>query len=228
MKSATCNTKFPLFLVVGLLMLAGILSNAHLALAQSQEACPLPASGATVAPPHVTAQQVENGTGSLMDFALSSRDRFLEQAAQAPTADQSQHFACLIRRDESPWRSGSTYLVTLTPDGRVFTHAKDMSLSGRQLKPSIYGGILRALGINRADLADPRCGPGCVRCSRSRERRLVRYTKCLRRFGLRERLYHASFQDSRRSSRGIRSQRNSPGYGTNRLWRPGSYCRGRG
>ena len=155
MKSATCNTKFPLFLVVSLLMLVGILSNAHLALAQSQAACPLPASGTTVAPPHVTAQQVENGTGSLMDFALSSRDRFREQAAQAPTADQSQYFACLIRRDESPWRSGSTYLVTLTPDGRVFTHAKDMSLSGRQLKPSIYGGILRALGINRADLADP-------------------------------------------------------------------------
>ena len=154
MKSATCNTKFPLFLLVGLLMLVGILSNAHLALAQSQEACPLPAGETTIAPPRVTAQQVENGTGSLMDFALSSRDRIREQAAQAPTAERSQYLACLIRRDES-WGSGSTYLVTLTPDGRVYIHAKDMSLSGRQLKPSIYGGILRALGINRADLADP-------------------------------------------------------------------------
>ncbi len=45
--------------------------------------------------------------------------------------------------------------MTLTHDGRVFVHAKDMSLSGRKLKPSIYRGILRALGINPADLANP-------------------------------------------------------------------------
>jgi len=102
----------------------------------------------------VTAQQVENGTGSLMDFALSSRDRFREQAALT-TPGQAQHLGCLIRRDESPWRSGSTYLVTLTHDGRVFIHAKDMSLSGRQLKRSIYVGILQALGIDPAHLTDP-------------------------------------------------------------------------
>ena len=71
------------------------------------------------------------------------------------TPGQTQYLACLIRQDESPWRSGSTYLVTLSHDGRVFVHAKDMSLSGRQLRPSIYGGILRALGINPADLANP-------------------------------------------------------------------------
>ena len=146
------------FLMIGVLALAGVFSNAHPATAQSQEACPLAAGLTPVAPPQVTAEQVENGTGSLMNFALSSRDRFREQAMQATTPGQTQYFACLIRQDESPWRSGSTYLVTLTHDGRVFVHAKDMSLSGRQLKPSIYGGILRALGINRADLADPAAG----------------------------------------------------------------------
>ena len=145
-------------LVIGVLALAGVFSNAHLATAQSREACPLAAGLTPVAPPQVTAQQVENGTGSLMDFALSSRDRFREQAAQATTPGQAQYFACLIRQDESPWHSGSTYLVTLSHDGRVFVHAKDMSLSGRQLKPSIYGGILQALGINRADLTDPAAG----------------------------------------------------------------------
>ena len=155
MNTATWKTRISFLLVAGLLMLAGILSNAHLALAQSREACPLPPGGTPVAPPQVTAQQVENGTGSLMDFALSSRDRFREQAVQATTPGQTQYFACLIRQDESPWRSGSTYLVTLTHDGRVFVHAKDMSLSGRQLRPSIYRGILRALGINPADLANP-------------------------------------------------------------------------
>ncbi len=116
-------------------------------------ACPLPTGGTPVEPPLVTAQQVENGTGSLMDFALRSRDRFREQAALT-TLGQAQYLGCLIRRDESPWRSGSTYLVTLTPDGRVNVHAKDMSLSGRLLKPSIYGGILGALGIDPEVLAD--------------------------------------------------------------------------
>ena len=116
-------------------------------------ACPLPTGGTPVEPPLVTAQQVENGTGSLMDFALRSRDRFREQAALT-TLGQAQYLGCLIRRDESPWRSGSTYLVTLTPDGRVNVQAKDMSLSGRLLKPSIYGGILGALGIDPEVLAD--------------------------------------------------------------------------
>ena len=54
-----------------------------------------------------------------------------------------------------PWRSGSTYLIQLTPDGRVFVHAKDMSLSGRQLNPAIYAAILHALGIDPAALSDP-------------------------------------------------------------------------
>ena len=56
--------------------------------------------------------------------------------------------------DNSSWRSGSTYIVTLTLDGRVFLHAKDMSLSGRQLNPLIYGSILSALGVSPAVLAD--------------------------------------------------------------------------
>ena len=153
MNTATWKTRISLILVVGLLMLAGVLSNGLPA--SAQDACPLPAGVTKPADPRVTAQQVENGTGSLMDFALSSRDRFREQAVQATTPGQTQYFACLIRQDESPWRSGSTYLVTLTHDGRVFVHAKDMSLSGRKLRPSIYRGILRALGINPADLANP-------------------------------------------------------------------------
>ena len=52
-----------------------------------------------------------------------------------------------------PWRSGSTYLVTLTLDGRVFLHAKDMSLSAGSLKTSVYAGILAALGVDRRVMA---------------------------------------------------------------------------
>ncbi len=155
MTTATWKIRISLFCVVGLLAWAGLSSDARLALAQSQRECEPPTGGTTIAPPLVTAQQVESGTGSLMDFALGSRARFLEQAMPGTTPGQTQYLACLIRQDESPWRSGSTYLVTLSHDGRVFVHAKDMSLSGRQLRPSIYGGILRALGINPADLANP-------------------------------------------------------------------------
>ena len=155
MKSAACKTRLPLLFAIALLLPAGILCNPQLAVAQSQEACPLPAGGSPVAPPDVTAQQVENRTGSLRDFALGARDRFREQAQQATTPAQTGYFTCRIRQEDSPWRSGSTYLVTLTPDGRVFIHAKDMSLSGRKLNPSVYGAILRGLQVNPADLADP-------------------------------------------------------------------------
>ena len=152
MNTATWKIRISLFCVAGLLVLAGAFSNVLPASAQTQVPCPLPAGGSPIAPPLVTAQQVESGTGSLMDFALGSRARFLEQAGRG--AGQSQYLACLIRQADGGWRSGSTYLVTLTVDGRVYVHAQDMSLSGRKLKRPIYVGILRALGINPADLAD--------------------------------------------------------------------------
>ena len=138
-------------LCVGLLVLAGILSNTHLALAQSQNACTLPAGVTSVAPPDVTAQQVENGSASLREFALAVRDRF---RAAAGTPQETFYIACLLREEGSPWRSGSTYLVSLTPDGRIYEHTKSMEFAGRLLEPGIYGAILQALGIGPADLAD--------------------------------------------------------------------------
>ena len=67
---------------------------------------------------------------------------------------QGQYIGCIIRQEGSPWRSGSTYIITLTPDGRVFVHAKDMALSGRLLNPLIYAEILSALGVSLTDLAN--------------------------------------------------------------------------
>ena len=52
-----------------------------------------------------------------------------------------------------PYRSGSTYLVQLTLDRRVYVHAKQMALSGRRLKASIFTSILTALGVSPSDLA---------------------------------------------------------------------------
>ena len=143
-----------LILASGLLVLAGVLSAARPALAQTQLECPLPAGVTPPAPPRVTAQQVEDGSASLADFALAVR-ALLASEPGLTTLKQSAYVGCLFRQEGGPWRSGSTYLVQLTPDGQVFLHAKDMALSGRQLNPVIYRAILEAVGINPAALSDP-------------------------------------------------------------------------
>ena len=137
-------------------MVAGLLANAGgggaPALAQTNEACPWsPATSYSSAleatePPAVTAQQVVNGARTLREFTLAVRQR-------ATVADIF-HFGCVIRQEGSPWRSGSTYIVVLTVDGAVLGHAKDMSLSGRQLRPSIYRNILAALEVESGDMAN--------------------------------------------------------------------------
>ena len=149
MATATWKARTSLIAVLGLLVLAGVVPGAGSAWAQLD--CPLPAGVTPPSNPQVTAQQVEDGSASLTAFALASKD----QAQQSTTVEQAAYVGCLLRQEGSPWRSGSTYLVQLTPDGRVFVHAKDMSLSGRQLNPMIYGAVLHALGIEPAALSDP-------------------------------------------------------------------------
>ena len=136
--------------VVGLLVLAGAFSNAPSALAD----CPLPPGVTPPADPSVTAQQVEDGSATLMDFALAVRERSREYAQGAATVEQGLYIACIIRQEDGIWRSGSTYIASLTLDGRVYIHAKNMALSGRLLNPVIYGAILSALGVSIADLTN--------------------------------------------------------------------------
>ena len=153
MSTAIWKTRISLTLVAGLFALAGVFSNGLPA--SAQEACPLPAGVTAPAVPSVTAQDVTDRGASLMDFALAVRERSVEHSQQATAVEVGHYIGCAIRQDGSPWRSGDTYIVTLTPDRRVFVHAKDMSLAGRQLNFSIYVAILHALGINPADLANP-------------------------------------------------------------------------
>ena len=155
MNTATWNFKVSVLLVAGLLGLAAICSDMRPALAQTQFDCPLPAGVTQPADPSVTAQQVTDGSASLMDFALAVRERSVEHAERATAVEEGLYIGCIIRQDKGIWRSGDTYIVTLTPDGRVFIHAKDMSLSGGLLSQSVYGAILHALGINPVDLTDP-------------------------------------------------------------------------
>ena len=155
MKSATWKTRCRSFLAVGLIGLAVAFSNALPASAQTEDACPRPAGVDPVDPPRVTAQEVEAGDASQMEFALAVREQSVEHSQQATNVEQGFYIGCLIRVEGGHWRSGDTYIVTLTPDGRVFVHAKDMSLSGGLLNQMTYGAILKALGIDPATLTDP-------------------------------------------------------------------------
>ncbi len=154
MKIRTLFTSASMIPVVGLLALASVLSTAHHA--EAQDPCPLP-PGVTAPPdPAVTAQQVEEGSASLTEFGLSTRDAFRNRShAEAVTSfGQISYFGCLVRRENGPWRSGSTYVVMLTPNGRVLLHSKEMALSGGLLNPAIYGAILASLGVSLSDLAN--------------------------------------------------------------------------
>ena len=153
MKPVTRKTGTCLSLVLGLIVLAGFCSFVRPALAQLD--CPLPAGVTPPEDPRVTAQQVEDGSVSLTDFALAARDQFVSESAGITTVEQAAYVGCQVRQEGSAWRSGSTYLVQLTLDGRVFVHTQDMSLSGEKLLTPIYLAILQALGINPAVLADP-------------------------------------------------------------------------
>ena len=152
MKARALCTSASIMPVVSLLVLAGVFSDAPPAWAQTQEGCPLPAGATPPEDPAVTAQQVVDGSASLKDFALAVRDQFSE--AGIMSAEQALYFQCLVRQEGSPYRSGSTYLVQLTPDGRVYEHAKSMALSGRLLNPLIYAEILSALGVSPTVLAN--------------------------------------------------------------------------
>ena len=149
MRARTLLTSACAIPVVGLLVLAGLFSNARPALAD----CPLPPGLTPPEDPRVTAQQVEDGSASLMDFVLAVKDH-PELGQVSASLDRMLHLGCLFRQEGGPYRSGSTYLIQLTPDGRLSAHAKNMSLSGRLLDPLVYGAILQALGINPADLTD--------------------------------------------------------------------------
>ena len=161
MKTKARKANSFLLLVAGLIVVAGLFSGGHHALAQTPLDCPLPAGVTPAADPRVTAQQVEGGSGSLTDFALVARN----QTRASGGMGTWPYFACLIRQEGSPWHSGSTYLIQLMFDGRVLVHAKDMSLSGRKLKLVIYRAILQAVGIDPAALTDRAAAQAAIRAA---------------------------------------------------------------
>ena len=119
------------------------------ALAQSTVSCPAPEGGFSeqVTNPQVTAQAVERDRSLLRKFLLDYVRLITETDAD------TWHTACIGRTENGPYYSGSTYLITLTLDGRLYVHAKDQSLSARQLKPQVYGEILSGLGVSAGEMA---------------------------------------------------------------------------
>ncbi len=135
-----------------ILLVVAVLLTAVLP-AQATE-CPLPEGVEPLADPPVTAQQVEDGSASLTDFALAVRAVYTKDPPIS-TVTELLYFACLFQQESGPWRAGSTYVVRQVPLPRVFIHAEDQSLSGRTVKRKIYDSILRALDIDPAVLTDP-------------------------------------------------------------------------
>ena len=56
-------------------VLAGLSTEVRTAAAQAQGDCPVPPGVTLPEDPSVTAQQVEDGSASLMDFALAAREK---------------------------------------------------------------------------------------------------------------------------------------------------------
>ena len=108
-----------LVVVIGLLALDGVFTDVRPALAQTQTQtpCPLPAGAIPPADPAVTAQQVEDGSATLEDFALAVRERSREYAQGAASHEEGVYIGCIVRQEDGIWRSGSTYIVSLTLDG---------------------------------------------------------------------------------------------------------------
>ena len=150
MNARTLSTPACLIPVSGMLLLAAVFANAPPTLAY----CPPPPGVTTPEEPDVTAQQVEDGSGSLKDFTLAARQQFVMQLQTAENLGQVVYYGCLFREEGSYWHSGSTYIVVMRADGSVLIHAKDMALSSRRLNPLVYAEILSALGVPSTVLAN--------------------------------------------------------------------------
>ncbi len=111
--------------------------------------CPAPAGGFSeaVTNPSVTAQAVERNRSLLRKFLLDYIKLITETDAD------TWHTACIGRTENGPYYSGSIYLTMLTLDCWLYVHAKDQSLSTRQLKPQVYAAILSGLGVSTGEMA---------------------------------------------------------------------------
>ena len=139
------------------LLLAGLFSEVRPAVAQSEEGCFRPEGVAEAPTPSVNANEVAaNPTPeNLKTFALEAKNYILGQGV-----DQNElaYSSCLFRR-EGDWKSGSFYVATLTPGGRVNFHSGDMAFGGRKIRDDVFLQIAVAAGMDmNGRFTDPNGG----------------------------------------------------------------------
>ena len=113
-----------------LLGLAGVFPGAQLTFAQSDDICAKPAGFPDPPADLVTAAQVDSGDGTLAAFVEGYR----QYSSAILGMNGSGYLGCVVTQ-EGPFNSGSTYIVTLTPNGRVAVHGRDVYLSGGATRP---------------------------------------------------------------------------------------------
>ena len=136
----------PVVLLACSLVLTGLFTEVRPAVAQSEEGCFKPEGVPDAPTPSVTASEVAaNPTPeNLKTFALEAKNYIQGQGVDQNALAYS---SCLFRR-EGDWKSGSFYVASLTPGGRVNFHSGDMAFGGRKIRDDIFVQIAVAAGLD--------------------------------------------------------------------------------
>ena len=143
------RSTFPVVLLGCTLLLTGLFSGVHPAVAQAQLECHRPETAAEAPTPSITASEVEaNPTpANLMSFALEARN-YRKDLSITELA-----YASCVFRLEGDWKSGSVYVATLNAHGTVLRHHGNMAFAGRQLREDVFMNITAAAGWDPATQA---------------------------------------------------------------------------
>ena len=106
----------------------------------SDDVCRRPEGIPEIPASNPTAKQVEDGDATLTEF-VNSMLLYLRQIRTHPLSNG--YTGCLLTH-EGPWHYGSTYIVTMTPKGRLALHGAKVVWSGRLLDPDVLGAIRTA------------------------------------------------------------------------------------
>ena len=121
------------------------------AFAQSDEVCIRPDGVPELPSDAVTAEQVENGEATLAEF-VTSLLTYARQVQLSGSPLSLGYTGCLATH-EGPWNSGSTYMVTMTPTGRLVLHGKDVTLAGEVIDSTMLQTISEAASATPAGSA---------------------------------------------------------------------------
>ena len=135
----TMKTAFSIF-SASLLACACLLSSVTPAFAQADEACTLPENIPAPDSDITTAAQVESGDATLEAFV----DDYYAYALSFSISPLAAGYIGCILTSEGNWFSGDTYISTITVEGTVVLHGKDLLVSGRRINDDMLNAIATA------------------------------------------------------------------------------------